>query len=173
METGSDQLSQETLYVAHPQGKLHIRLCPHLQDTSDPAEATSEQRRDNEVCSWCSRELAGEGRTYFDTLDEALHEFGHRSDEAQRLIRAALSGVEHDLVWIPASRSYIALGLSGPAVAWIGWGYVAVKGRPVEELPWFQPNSGGGNLRPEEARGALCEVHFVERSVTGACEMCE
>jgi len=162
----------EPLYVTYAAGKLHIRPCPHLQDTKEPTLATDDQRRDNELCSWCRKEISGEGRRYFDNLEDGLRAFGHVSDESLRPIRDAVAGVEHDTVWIPPSGSYLALGRAGIGIAWIGWGYVAVKGRPLVELPWFQQPSGGGQAA-EQAWGELCEVHFVEKSVTGACDLCD
>ncbi len=68
---------------------------------------------------------------------------------------------------------YIALAHEGQGVAWIGKGFVEVKGRPVVELPWFQEHGASGRTSRDEARGQLCEVHFVERSVVGDCEMCD
>lgn len=166
--------SADVLFLTHPQGRLHVRMCPHLQGKASPLEATPEQVSTNETCAWCQKELAGHGRAYFEQLDDAFRAFGHTTDHARRLIREILGGLEWDLAWVPASASYIALGLRGRAVAWIGNGYVEVKGQPAVELPWFVARSGGGAAgRPEESRGALCPVHFVERSVTGLCELCE
>ena len=126
--------SADVLYLTHPQGRLHVRMCPHLADTASPVEATPEQVTSNETCAWCVKELAGQGRTYFEELDDAFHAFGHTTDHARRLIREVLGDLEWNLAWIPASGSYIALGLDGRAVAWIGNGYVEVKGRPAVEL---------------------------------------
>ena len=85
----------------------------------------------------------------------------------------ALGDVQHDLIWIPASESYIALGHDGQGVAWIGKGYVQVKDRPVVELPWFQEHGVGGRTTRDEARGETCDVHFVEKSLVGTCKQCE
>jgi hypothetical protein len=163
----------EPLYVTRADGKVHIAACPHLFAHSQLVPATAEQIEENGLCTHCEKEVRGEGRTYADDLDEAFRLFGHRTDEARRLIIDALGGVEHDRIWIPASQSYIALGRDGQGVAWIGKGYVQVKGRPVVELPWFQEHRAGGRTSRDEARGEVCGVHFVERSVAGTCEMCD
>jgi hypothetical protein len=169
----TESLATEPLYVTHAGGKVHIAACPHLFQDSKLAPATPEQVEENGLCTHCEKEIRGEGRKYFDDLEDAFRHFGHRTDQARRLIREALDGVQHDKVWIPASESYIALGDDGTGTAWIGKGYVQVKGRPVVELPWFQERGDGGGTSRDEARGQLCEVHFVERSVVGTCEMCE
>lgn len=172
MQSNPPTISNETLYFTHAQGKLHVRQCPHIHGVEPLHEATAEQVSEKQVCTWCARELAGEGRTYFDTLDDALRDFGHVSDEAHRLIREALAGIDYDEVYVPGSRSYIALGSQGLGVAWIGVGFVERKGQPTVELPWFVPTAGGGARQTEELRGDVCEIHFVERSVTGECELC-
>jgi len=162
----------ETLYATHQHGKLHIRPCSHMHRVEVAIEATADQIRDNDVCSWCARELAGGGRRYFDNLDDALRAFGHGTDKAHRLIREAIDGIEYDVIWIPSSKSYVGLGLGGPGVAWIGVGYVERKGLPTVELPWFVRAGGGGIKKGEEARGDVCEIHWVEKSVTGLCGLC-
>lgn len=166
-------LSREPLFVTNPRGKVHIRACPHLYADSKLTEATREQVDQNGLCSHCEKEVAGVGRQYFDTIEAAFEAFGHRSDEAKRLIRDALQGVTWELVWIPSSGSYIALAGDGQVAAWIGKGYVEVKGSPFVELPWFKAHGGGGGMSRDEARGGTCEVHFVERSVSGVCELCD
>lgn len=163
----------EPLFVTHAGGKVHIAACPHLFKHSTLAPATPEQIEDNGLCTHCEKEVRGEGRTYVKDLDEAFRLFGHRTDVARRLILEALGGVPHDTIWIPASESYIALGHDGQGVAWIGKGYVQVKDRPVVELPWFQEHGVGARTQRDEARGQLCEVHFVEKSLVGTCEMCD
>lgn len=162
-----------TLYVTHAKGKVHIAACPHLFKHSKLVEATPEQVEVNGLCTHCDREIRGEGRTYFDDLEEALRDFGHRTDQAKNLIHEALGGVAFDSMWVPASNSYIALGADGQGVAWIGQGYVAVKGQPLVELPWFQDHGAGGGARRDDVRGEPCEVHFIEKSLLGECEMCD
>lgn len=56
--------------------------------------------------------------------------------------------------------------------AWVDKGYVEIKGEPVVEFPWFEDHGEGGGIRRDEARGELCDVHVVEKSLLGECEMC-
>lgn len=162
----------QPLFLTHAKGKVHIKACPHLADSSELIPATAQHAEQNGYCSHCEKEIAGIGRRYFDTLDDAFEAFGHRSDEAKRLIREAVAGVEYDAIWIPASESYIALASGNRASAWIGKGYVDCQGRQLVELPWFEPHGGGGRSQPHTP-GELCEIHFIEKSTTGVCEYCE
>lgn len=103
----------EQIFVTHAKGKVHIRACPHLSDSSGLTPATPEQVEQNGYCSHCEKEIAGVGRKYFESLDDAFETFGHRTDEAKRFIRDAIAGVGYDAICIPASESYIALGVNG------------------------------------------------------------
>ncbi len=168
----TDSSPRETTYVANPTSKVHIGTCPHLSKRSVLTEATPEQVESNGLCTHCEKEINGVGRTYFDDLEVALKTYGQHGHDALGRIRTALDGVDHDTVWLPASDSYVALAAEGEALAWVGKGYVRVKGRPLVELPSPQPRAGAGSLK-EDVRGDLCEVHFMEKSVDGVCEMCE
>lgn len=173
MPNSTGTTEAQPLFLSHASGKLHVADCPHIRRVEGAQPATPEQRERNGICSWCQRELAGQGRTTFATLDEALRDFGHVSDQSHRLIREALQGITYDSFWIPSSRSYIGLGLDGLGVAWIGVGYVERKGDTTVELPWFVPSGGGGTRAAEAARGEMCMVHFIEKSVSGLCDDCE
>ena len=89
-----------------------------------------------------------------------------------RLILEALRFVRFDQVWLPQGESYVALGLDGPGVAWVGKGYVFVKATGAfVELPGYRASRGGGS--PLDVHwGATCERHFVARSLTGVCDQC-
>lgn len=84
-----------------------------------------------ELCDWCSKELSGPGRTYFNDLDAALAAF-KAPLENRRLIKDALRGVEHDQIWMPYSSSYVALGIAGRGVAWTGKYVVPDPGVSIE-----------------------------------------
>ena len=154
------------LYRTEGGSRLHIRSCPHVID-SVVLEATD---TDGEICAWCEKEISGEGREYIDDLDAALAAFGGPQGNWQ-LIRQHLAGVDPDEVWIPYSRSYIALGLKGRAVAWAGKTYVQPSEDAYVELPGFRAGSGGGT-KVEETWGTTCEVHNMARSRSGVCGMC-
>ncbi|MFC6152098.1 hypothetical protein [Nocardioides yefusunii] len=163
---------RETMYVTNAHGKVHVRPCPHLNASSTLTEATAEQVEANGLCVHCAREINGEGRTYFTDLTAALSDFGHGTDEARRLIDEALSGVEHDVVWVPASSAYVALGAEGEGVAWIGKGSVSTKVGGTTELPWFRPVAATTVVK-EDLYGEVCEIHFVVRSLNGECDICD
>lgn len=149
--------------------KLHIPVCPHIGGgirLADDAE-----RAAYEMCSWCQKEVDGVGRRYYDDLDEAMRAFKSYAG-TERLIKEALAGVGYDQIWIPNSQSYVALGLGGQARAWFGKTYVMPSLDVLVELPGFAPGADGGAEKREQF-GALCEVHFVERSVSGVCDLCE
>jgi hypothetical protein len=150
--------------------RLHIAPCPHILGVATEV-ASAADRLALGVCSWCEKEINGVGRTYFDNLRDAMRFFGtHVGTEA--LIREALQGVDHDQIWIPYSRSYIALGRGGAGVAWVGKTYVVPARDSFLELPGYEAGSGGGDPVAEQF-GDICETHHVARSLTGLCEYCD
>jgi hypothetical protein len=157
--------SATPLYRTATGDRLHIRECPHLVGKEVFIAS------DREVCDICARELRGEGRTYYADLSEGLRALGGPQGNWP-LIVEHLAAVEHDSVWIPYSRSYIALGRDGRAVAWAGKTYVEPALGESVELPGFRAGSGGGTA-VEEVWGPVCEVHRIERARNGSCWMCE
>jgi hypothetical protein len=150
--------------------RLHVPGCPHVGSALQPATAADVSTL--AVCSWCQAEIDGQGRTYYNTLEEAMRALGCH-EGTHRLIREALRSVRYDDVWLPHSESYVALGLGGPGVAWIGKGYVFVKATGVyTELPGHRPSRGGGAARNERV-GEICPTHFVARGLNGACDLCD
>lgn len=147
--------------------RKHLAQCPHLvgATTSRPLLAGEEL----ELCDWCSKELSGHGRTYFDDLDAALAAF-KAPLENRRLIKDALRGVEHDQIWMPYSSSYVALGLAGRGVAWTGKTYVVPEPGVSIELPGFIDAARSAGSAASDRWGGLCLRCFHQRSVTGACE---
>ena len=162
--------AQEPLYRTAGGKRLHIAPCPHIHDV-DVELAAPANRLEMDVCHWCRQELDGVGRTYFDTLEDAMRDFGtHAGDE--RLVRDALRFVTWDQIWVPYSRSYIALGREGLGVAWVGKSYVELRGGQLVELPGYAPGSGGGGDRHDRV-GEVCEVHFITKSLDGRCDDCD
>lgn len=155
------------LYRTETGGRRHIRACPHLVG-KDVVEATDEV---GEICAICQRELRGEGRRYFASLQAALPEFGAARSNWP-LINEYLAGVQHDDVWIVNSGSYIALGRGGRAVAWAGKTYVNPSAEELVELPDYRAGGGGGAL-VNEIWGDTCDKHFVARARNGSCERCD
>lgn len=146
--------------------RLHIRECPHiLGKVILTASAADLETR--EVCAWCLAELSDEGRTYFDDIESALLEMGAARGVIAELARH-LRTVEHDTVFVPFSRSYVAVALDGRAVAWAGRTYVAFRGRPPVLLAGYVPGGGAGTT-VAQVWGEVCPRCFVQRSRSGAC----
>lgn len=157
------------LYRTETGARLHIAACPHVGGVLREADAA--ERLAMTVCSWCQAEIDGVGRTYFDSLDDAMRAFGCHVG-THELIRDALRFVTYDQVWLPYSRSYIALGHEGRGVAWAGKTYVVPSVGTFVELPGYEEAYGGGTPGLERV-GELCPTHFLTMSVTGVCELCE
>jgi len=162
-------LAPDALVRTETGAKLHIPSCPHIRSRIRLADAA--ERLAMTVWTWCRAELDGVGRTYLDTLEDAMREFGTHAG-TERLVRGALRFATYDQIWVPHSRSYVALGHEGRAVAWFGKSWVVpVRGQWLE-LPDYRAGRGGGAARDERV-GEVCDVHFVTRSLTGVCELCE
>ena len=150
--------------------RLHIAPCPHILGAA-ASDATAADLFALPLCSWCEAEVDGAGRTYFDSLDDAMRFFGaHVGSKA--LVRDALRFVTHDRIWVPNSRSYIALGLEGATVAWVGKTYVVPLRGWIVELPGYAPHARDGSARGGRF-GDPCPTHFIARSLTGVCDPCE
>ena len=154
------------LFRTQTGGRLHVRQCPHVQgvEVLIPAEVSSAQP----VCDWCEKELAGEGRTYHDTVIDALRDMGaagHAIPELERL----LNEVEWDQTFVPFSRSYVAVSRAGRGVAWAGKTYVAYHDRPSVLLPDFVLTGGGAMAKRPEIWGDTCPDCNEARSLSGAC----
>lgn len=150
--------------------KLHIPPCPHVHGVQlFPADPATTALRP--VCTWCQAEINGVGRTYYDSVEDAMRAFGSFVDSLDR-IRHEVNTVSHDAVWIPNSQSYIALGSGGPAVCWIGKTYVMHVHGAFVELPGYAAGGGGGveKLRRE---GGVCPSCHTVMPVTGRCDDCD
>ena len=80
--------------------------------------------------------------------------------------------VTYDQIWVPNSRSYVALGHYGRGVAWFGKTYVVPAVGEFLELPDYSAGRGGG-VPAHDQVGETCSVHFVTRSLTGVCDLCD
>ena len=169
VQPARQSFAPDTLVRTETGNRLHIAACPHLG--SEIRRATPADRLAMEVCTWCRAELDGVGRSYFDDLADAMRAFGTYAG-TERLIREALRFVTYDQIWIPHSRSYVALGLEGRGVAWFGKTYVVPTTTTFVELPDYSPGHGGGSPT-DKPFGETCPVHFVARSLTGVCDLCD
>lgn len=162
-------LAPDALVRTETGGRLHIPACPHIGGTI--RLASDEELRTMPVCMWCQAELDGIGRTYFDQLEDVMREFGTWAG-TEKLIKEALNSVVWDSIWVPNSRSYVALGREGKGVAWFGKTYVVPQRGEFVELPEYQEVHGGG-ARRDDRTGELCELHQELRSVSGTCWKCD
>jgi len=141
-------------------GRAHLAQCGHLFG-KDVVPADGEQ-----VCDLCQREIDGFGRTGFEDLDAALPVMGVSSTDWPA-VKAALATVEHDEVYLPYSRSYIALNRDGQGVAWVGKNYVDVLGGGRTELPGYASGPRGGTATAEPRYGEVCGSCFMTKPVGG------
>jgi hypothetical protein len=149
-------------------GRLHIRLCPHVFGVENLVPATSADRETTPVCSWCQAELDGVGRTRHESIETALADSGapqHARPELARLLRI----VEHDTVYVPNSRSYVAVARDGVIVASAGKTYVWYPDRPVVQLDDYASATGASATPGPEDWGEICESCFTTRSKNGSC----
>lgn len=150
--------------------RLHIAECPYIlgadvfpADVDDPRE----------VCTWCQAELNDEGRTYHDSIEDALRDMGAAEGNLVELARL-LRSVEHDTIYVPFSRSYVAVALDGRPSAVAGKTYVWFRDGRKVELPDFVSVSGdkvGGDR--SGVWGDRCPHSGLSHPVNGACDRCE
>lgn len=147
---------------------VHLVECPHLvQKQWHPA--TEQDLATLPVCSWSRDQLVGHGRSHPLTLEEAIREHG-TPEAAVRPIKEALRFVTFDEIWLPYSRSYVALGLDGRAVASFGKSYVQVGDQRVDLPDHVAARRAGHTTAP--ARGELCPRCFIQMPLTGICDDC-
>lgn len=148
--------------------KLHIEGCSHLTATSDARPASDEDARLLELCVECAAELNGQGRTPFDSLDAAMEEYGVPVD-ARAKVRELVAPVGADRIWIPYSRSYIAMGKGTTRALYIGKTYVWIDG---ERTTWPEYSPGGGGSSSRERDDVICPTCGLALPLTGVCDDC-
>ena len=94
---------------------VHLAECPHLVG-KQWHPATESEIDELRLCQWSQDQLSGHGRSHPATLEDAMREQGTPAD-AVPLIKEHLRFVTYDEIWLPYSRSYVALGLEGRAIA--------------------------------------------------------
>lgn len=149
--------------------RVHLAECPHLVG-KEWHEATELELDRYPLCDWSQKELSGLGRSHPATVAEAMREQGTPAGAAP-LIKEALKFVTFDEIWLPYSRSYVALGLDGRAVASFGKTYVKVAGNRVD-LPGYVAGWHQGHTK-QAAYGEVCPQHHIAMSISGLCDLCE
>lgn len=157
------------LYSTANGQRLHIAECPYILGAEVFPEVVDDTR---EVCTWCQAELNDEGRTYHDSIEDALRDMavaGANFAELTRLLRS----VEHDTIYVPFSRSYVAVALDGRPAAVAGKTYVWFPDGKVE-LPDFV-SAGGDKIGGDRSGvwGETCPHSGLKHPVNGACDRCE
>lgn len=147
--------------------KLHLQECPHVLG----AELIAADAGTHEICTWCLAEVSGVGRTIHTSIDEALRDLG-APEVSLRELAGHLRGVEHDLIYVPFSRAYVAVAKNGLGMAWAGKTYVAFRGHATVFLSDYVGAARGAGAAARDSWGGICDRHFVQRSVDGTCEQC-
>jgi hypothetical protein len=148
---------------------LHLPDCPHVHNCV-VHDATAEELESVPVCGWSQAELDGVGRRYFPSLEAAMRYFGSHAG-TERRIRHHLRDVLFDQIWVPYSGSYIAFGLGGAGVAWVGKSYVAFRDGRLETLPGYAPGGGGGTPA-QQRHGETCTSCGLAMPLVGGCDFC-
>ncbi|MET3962820.1 hypothetical protein ABIE44_002754 [Marmoricola sp. OAE513] len=147
--------------------RRHLVTCPHLVNRTwhvcDQVELAA-----YEICDWSQDQIDGVGRSHPATMEDAIRELGLPSGN-EPIVRDLLKFVTFDEIWLPYSRSYVALGLGGRAVAAFGKSYVWVGGRKTELPNYSETSHAGGKA---VTYGETCPVHFIAMPKTGVCDGC-
>jgi hypothetical protein len=159
------------LYRAAGGGRLHIPPCPHVRGV-ELQEVLPGDERGQEICSWCEPEIAGQGRSYHPTLNDALRAFGSYSDTSA-MIRGFAQGRRARRDLDPEQPLLCRARARRSDRAWFRKTYVRPAGRDGQqvELPGYE---GGGAAGESDVNrvGAMCPTCFIEMPVTGVCANC-
>lgn len=148
--------------------RVHGIDCPHLVGKEWHLASEAEVGA-HPLCDWSEDQLSGHGRSHPETLEAAMREQG-TPEAAKPLIKELLASVGYDEIWLPYSRSYVALGLNGRAGASFGKTYAWVDGRRVD-LPGHVASGHQGH-RATPPYGEACPITFEAHPLTGECDRC-
>jgi hypothetical protein len=150
--------------------RLHIAECPYILGAEVLPAAVDDTR---EVCTWCQAELNEEGRTIHDSIEDALRDMGANEGNLVELARL-LRSVAHDLIYVPFSRSYVAVALEGRPAAVAGKTYVWFRDGRKIELPGFV-GTGGDKIGGDRSSiwGDTCPRTFMKHPINGSCDECQ
>lgn len=166
------------MQVTQDANMLHTRECPHLgrQALAALVPATEEQQEQLHTCSSCRDILDGGRRATFEDLGEAMEALPLPVENRAR-VREIAAELTYSQIWIPASRSYIAVaGTPGTAaLAYINKGFVDIRrsvgGYDREVLPLSR--AGGGRASGAVSRPrALCSRCYTMLPASGICDTC-
>ena len=112
------------------------------------------------------------GRTYFDDLESAMRYY-RVPVKAQATVRQTLAAIAYDQLWVPPSKTYIAVAHAGEVMAWVHKGHIGIPGSANVELPGFRERSRGPRTAHAQRKAQLCPVHHLELAATGVCPSSE
>ncbi|PWD49919.1 hypothetical protein C8046_03705 [Serinibacter arcticus] len=130
-----------------------------------------------EPCVWTADELAGTGREYFDDPEAALEALP-LALENRPAARELIATHDHDEIWIPNSRQYIAFAPTGRSgLLFVNRGFADVRvGAGAYARTEFPTFSGGSPATGRSARAVaepvVCPVHHMTLPASGLCDDC-
>lgn len=148
--------------------RVHLSGCVHLVG-KDWHAADQAEIDGYPLCQWSRDQLEGVGRIHPDTFEDAIRVHATPA-AAVRLIKEHLKFVTYDEIWLPYSKSYVALGLEGRAVASFGKSYVEVGERRVDLPGYVAGRASGSSHQP--TYGETCPRCFMQMPLTGTCDNC-
>ncbi len=121
-----DELSPQ---VTADASMLHTRECPHLGASAlaSLVPAASHQLKTLPMGSWCRDLLDGGRRQNYPNLEAAMEALPLPLENRHR-VRQFAAKLSYAQIWVPASRSYIAVsaGPGSPCLAYFNKGFVDV-----------------------------------------------
>ncbi|MFS0703626.1 hypothetical protein AB6N23_03815 [Cellulomonas sp. 179-A 9B4 NHS] len=176
MTSDADSL---TLQVADGGTMLHTAECPHLgpDALASLRPATDEQLETLPTCASCRALLDGGRRQTFTSLEPALESLPVPLENRRR-VREIAAGLTFTAVWIPASRSYVAVAEAPgiTAAAYINKGFVDVRrpggGYDRELLPHHGTRGRRGPGAHADAPPRTCPSCHMQLPASGVCDDC-
>jgi hypothetical protein len=170
----------ELLYRV-PYGKvLHGKDCQHLSADRLAAlqPATELDRQKFKVCKTCLVGLSGSNRDDFDSFDAALEALpvpvAHRP-----VMREIAEGLDKTRIWIPSSRSYVAVspGPGHEVSAYFNKGFVDLHqdggGYKRVLMAGFSGKQTSSFAHAPDAAPASCPSCYMQLPATGRCDACD
>lgn len=174
------EIPVELLYRV-PYGKvLHGRDCQLLpaDRLASLRPATELDQQKFKVCKSCLVRLAGATNADFDSFDAALDALpipqAHRP-----AMREIAEGLDKTRIWIPSSRSYVAIS-PGPGEevgAFFNKGFVDVQeaggGYKRVLMAGFSGTQTNSFAHAPDAAPASCPGCYMQLPATGRCDACD
>lgn len=164
-----------------PYGKvLHGRDCTHLSADrlASLQPATELDKQKFKVCKTCLVALSGAAPDDFDSFEAALEALPipavHRS-----VMREIAEGLDKSRIWIPSSRSYVAVspGPGQEASAFFNKGFVDVQqdggGYKRILMAGFSGTQTNTFAHAPDAAPASCPGCYMQLPATGRCDSCD